>query len=107
MSFCLEQFAEQFWARYKLSLMPEEPPGDALASRMHKKLARRQLTVRDVWQTWSLAHQLKSERRKCKLGDANFSLVEEDVSADVEVPRNVVIYLPLLVQPVPGICAGS
>ena len=62
----LDQLQDSFWLRYKLSFPPDDDVCDALLSRIYRELQRRLLTVRDVWATKTLAHQLRSEQERSK-----------------------------------------
>ncbi len=91
----LDNIEDLFWRRYHLTPSADVMPADALLSRVSRGVARRLLTLRDVWKVQVVAQQLKSERRKTDLGQ-NLALVEEAVVPHTQPAKTVVKYLELL-----------
>ena len=89
----LEDIGERFWTRYHLRHPADVEPSDLLVSRLYKELTKRQLTVRSVWQTRTMTHQLRTDRKRRKIAE-NLEFIERE--APVEVVHNVNTYLELL-----------
>ena len=53
----LDNLQDEFFARYKMSYLPEVDPSEALISRLSKEMSKRILTHKDVFKTRSRAHQ--------------------------------------------------
>ena len=54
---------------------------------LYKELAKRATTVRDVWAVRSLAHQLRTERKKPRITD-NLAFVDKEELAVKPPPRS-------------------
>ena len=91
----LDSLSDMFHARCHLTLPPHLAPSDALVSRLAKELDKRVLSVRDVWKSRTLEHQLKRQKRKTQI-TSSFPLVQDDDDEDVSVQRTVHNYLELL-----------
>ena len=90
----LDNIKDAFWLRYKESYEPEEEPSDALVSRLHRELCRRLLTIRDVWATRTLAHQLRSERKRSKLTE-DISIIETEREVEANPYKSMAIFISL------------
>ena len=72
----LENLEDLFWARYHHFFSAMEDPSDALVSRLHREIARRTLTVREVWKVSTMAVQQKGEKKRTEIGD-NLTLLQD------------------------------
>ena len=91
----LDSLDDQFWARVKIVFPPTVEPSDYLKSRLHREIARRLLSLREVWGVRTLEHQSRSKKRREEVAP-NLVYVSEgdDVEADYE--RSVSQYLRCL-----------
>jgi hypothetical protein len=91
----LDDLVKSFWQRYHLRFAPAVEPSDLLISRLNKELDKRLLTVRNVWQTRTMTHQLRTDRKRQKITDT-IDLVEKESEADVQIHKTLATYLDLL-----------
>jgi len=89
----LDELEGAFWSRYHVRYAPTVEPADLLVSRLSKELAKRLLTVRSVWQTRTMTHQLSTTRKRRKLG-SNLEFVEDE--AEAVFKRDLQTYLEML-----------
>jgi hypothetical protein len=60
----LDDLVSQFWSRHHLRHAPAVEPSDLLISRLSKEMGKRLLTIRSVWQTSTMNHQLRTDRKR-------------------------------------------
>ena len=89
----LDELEQAFWTRYHLRYAPEVEPADLLVSRLSKEMSKRLLTVRSVWQTRTMTHQLSTSRKRRKISE-NLEFVERE--PDVNITQDLQTYLELL-----------
>lgn len=90
----LDGLQESFWNRYHMAFPPEIAPCDALVSRLAREIEKRMLTVRDIWATRPLAHQLRTSRKRLKVAEHLHFTADEDDSVPPE--KSIATYLALL-----------
>ena len=90
----LDNLHDIFWVRHRLTFDPDEEPADALVSRLSREITRRLLTVRDVWATKTLSHQLRSERKRSRLTE-EIDLVQTEREVDTPVKHTLTNFLRL------------
>ena len=90
----LDDLHELFWNRHRLTYEPDDEPANGLMSRLHREIYRRLLTVRDVWATKCLIHQVKSEKKRTQLAEG-LDLVHTEMAVELPCKHNVVNFLHL------------
>ena len=90
----LDDLHELFWNRHRLTYEPDDETADGLISRLHREIYRRLLTVRDVWATKCLIHQVKSEKKRTQLAEG-LDLVHTEMAVELPCKHNVVNFLHL------------
>ena len=91
----LDDMQSCFWKRYKVTYPAEMLPADALTSRVAREMTLRLLSVREVWKTKCLSHQLQSTRKTVKLAGGATIHLDEDQDTPMP-PKNVDVYLRLM-----------
>jgi hypothetical protein len=91
----LGDLVNQFWSRRHLRHAPSVEPSDLLISRLSKETGKRLLTIRSVWQTSTMNHQLRTGRKRQKITET-IDLVKEESEADVQISKSLNTYLNTL-----------
>jgi hypothetical protein len=91
----LDDLVRQFWSRYHIRYAPSVEPSDLLISRLSKEMDKRLLTIRSIWQTRTMNHQLRTDRKRQKITET-IDLVEKESEADVQISKTLNMYLDML-----------
>ena len=91
----MDDLVKAFWHRYHLRFAPSVEPSDLLIPRLNKEIEKRLLTVQNIWQTRTMTHQLRTDRKRQKI-TATIDLVEKETEADVMVHKTLATYLDML-----------
>ena len=92
----LDELADAFHRRYKVTFPPTVAPGDVLVSRISKELDKRLMTPKDVWKTKTQAQQQRAVRKKQRVADNVEILTHEQEVEDDEPGQGIVVYMAKL-----------
>ncbi len=93
----LESIKVQFWARHKLPFPPHMEPSDAVVSRLQREIKKRLLTVRDISWVKSMAHQLRTDNKRLRVGgEANLYIEQGGQSQPPPPVRDAAAYIDAL-----------
>ncbi len=93
----LNDIRKQFWARHKMPFPPHMEPSDAMVSRLQREIQKRMLTVRDIAWVRSMAHQLRADNKRLKVGDGVPLYLEQGGQAQPALPpRDAASYIDAL-----------
>ncbi len=93
----LDSMRNMFWARHKIPYPPHMEPSDAVVSRLQRELSKRMLTVRDISWVKSMAHQLKTDSKRLRVGgEANIYVETGGNAVAVAPPRDASTYIDAL-----------
>jgi hypothetical protein len=90
----LDSLADLFWGRYHIVLPPHLSPADLLISRLHRELATRLLSLKDVWKVRSQRHQVKQASKRTELGHKTTLITDEP--EEIFVTRDLQTYMQQL-----------
>ena len=91
----LDDAADKFYRRYKISYPPAIMPSDQLISRVSKEVSKRALSMRDLWKNKSQAQMLKATRKRTALTDG-VDLLSAEPEDDGHEPHTLHVYLSKL-----------
>ena len=102
----LDDMGAKHYARYRMSWPPEIMPSDQLISRVSKEMTKRLLGVTSIWKVKTQAMQLKSVRKRTKVGD--LEVLHGESANDEEPAKDVTHYLNglhslLIAYSIPGV----
>ena len=89
----LKSLRDRFHGRYKMTFSPEDDAPDKLVSRLSKELAKRDLTLKDIWSVQSLSARQKATKMRTEVAPG-LTWAEDDV--EFHGYRSATAYLNLL-----------
>ena len=92
----LDSYADVFYARYRVTLMPWQSPSDQVISRLARELEKKQLTMREVFKVKSQAQQMKAQKKSTPVGGGMSFTYEQPDEHQREEAMNLRLYLDKL-----------
>ncbi len=91
----LDGIRKKFWGRHKFAYPPHLEPSDAVVSRLQREIQKRMLTVRDIAWVRTMAHQLRTDNKRLRVGEGLY--IEQGGQAQpVNAPRDAASYIDAL-----------
>ncbi len=93
----LDGLKKMFFKRHKQTFPPHMDPSDAVVSRLQRELKKRMLTVRDISWVKSMAHQLRTDNKRLRIGGDAPLYIEQGGSSQPAPPvREAADYIDAL-----------